>query len=68
MDQPCVHCEARPAADGLGLCADCRRCRGTRRLYRRRRGWTPEWEAHLRRLTRRAQLRLPLFDEADQPA
>jgi hypothetical protein len=68
MDTPCVHCEERPAANGLGLCADCNACRGTRQLYLRRCGWTPEWEAHLRRLTRRAQLRLPLFDEADSPA
>jgi hypothetical protein len=68
MESPCVHCEARPAADGLGLCADCNGRRETRVLYLRRRGWTPEWEAHLRRLTRRARLRLPLFDEADQPA
>jgi len=68
MDTPCVHCEARPPVNGLGLCADCNGRRGTRVLYLRRRGWTPEWEAHLRRLTRRARLRLPLFDEADQPA
>jgi hypothetical protein len=68
MDDPCVHCEARPAANGLGLCADCNGHFGTRMLYLRRRGWTPEWEAHLRRLTRRAQLRLPLFDEPTAPA
>jgi hypothetical protein len=68
MGAPCVHCEARPAVNALRLCADCNACRGTRVLYRRRRGWTPEWEAHLRRLSRRARLRLPLFDEADRPA
>jgi len=68
MDAPCLHCEARPAANVRGLCADCCRCRGIRRLYRRGHHWTPQWEAHLRRLTRRARLRLPLFDEADRPA
>ncbi len=68
MGAPCLHCEARPASTRLGLCAECGRCRGIRRLYRRRHGWTPEWEAHLRRLTRRAQLRLPLFDDIDRPA
>ena len=26
------------------------------------RGWTPQWELHLRRLTERAKQRLPLFD------
>jgi hypothetical protein len=67
MDVPCVHCEERPAANGLGLCPACNARRGTRVLYLRRRGWTPEWEAHLRRLTRRAKLRLPLFDETGPP-
>ncbi len=68
MGTACVHCEARPAVSGLGLCADCDGRRETRVLYRRRRGWTPEWEAHLRRLTRRARQRLPLFDDTDRPA
>ena len=32
-------------------------------LYLRRRGWTPAWEEHLRRLARRARARQPLFEE-----
>jgi hypothetical protein len=60
----CVHCERRPVGNGLGLCAACNAVQGVRVLYLRRRGWTPEWEEHLRQLTRRAQARLPLFDEA----
>lgn len=59
----CLHCERRPAVGGLGLCAACHAIRGIRRLYVKRRGWTPEWEVHLRRLTERAKDRLPLFDE-----
>ena len=57
----CVHCERRPSTNGLGLCVACNRVVGVRTLYARRRGWTPEWESHLRRLTRRAQAHLPLF-------
>jgi hypothetical protein len=57
----CLHCEQRPGRGGLGLCAACARRRHIRSLYLHRRGWTPEWEAHLRRLTRRAQAQLPLF-------
>jgi hypothetical protein len=61
-DRPtCLHCERRPQATGLGLCADCYAVRTIRLLYIRRRGWTPEWEAHLRRLTERARQQLPLF-------
>jgi hypothetical protein len=59
---PCLHCERRPKAHYLGLCAPCAASRGVRLLYQKRRGWTPAWEAHLRRLTERARLRLPLFD------
>lgn len=67
MNEPdpslCLHCERRPAAGGLGLCAHCKAVRGIRRLYVRRRGWTPQWEEHLRRLAERARRRLPLFDD-----
>lgn len=65
MAEPvCLHCERRPSAGRLGLCTVCG-FRGTiRALYAvRRRGWTPEWEAHLRRLTARATKGLPLFEE-----
>jgi hypothetical protein len=58
----CLHCERRPPAGGLGLCSRCHAHTTIRRLYLRRRGWTPQWEAHLRRLTERAKQRLPLFD------
>jgi hypothetical protein len=59
----CLHCERAPAVTARGLCADCHASRRVRLLYRRRHGWTPQWERHLRRLTRRARLGLPLFDE-----
>jgi hypothetical protein len=61
----CLHCERRPRANSLGLCAECKSVDGIRVLYVRRRGWTPEWEAHLRRLTERAKRGLPLFDEQE---
>jgi len=61
----CLHCERQPAVNRLGLCADCHAARWVRALYLRRRNWTPEWEAHLRRLTERARLRLPLFPLSD---
>jgi hypothetical protein len=57
----CLHCEQQARATHLGLCAACNDNRNIHVLYRRRRGWTPEWEAHLCRLTARARLRLPLF-------
>jgi hypothetical protein len=57
----CIHCERRPAHHLLDLCSLCHANRGIRVLYLRRRGWTPQWEAHLRRLTARAQQGLPLF-------
>ncbi len=57
----CLHCEQRPNATELGLCAVCDAADNIRVLYVRRRGWTPEWELHLRRLTARARQRLPLF-------
>jgi hypothetical protein len=58
----CLHCDSRPPVNGLGLCFACNAVKGVRVLYLRRRGWTPEWEAHLRRLTERARQRLPLFE------
>jgi hypothetical protein len=59
----CLHCERRPAAGRFGLCAACEARCCIRVLYaRRRRSWTPEWEAHLRRLTERAKRKLPLFE------
>jgi hypothetical protein len=58
----CLHCERRRSADGSGLCRRCYARQAVRILYVRRRGWTPHWEAHLRRLTERAKKRLPLFD------
>jgi len=65
MDTPlprvCLHCEAEPAADRLGLCEGCAAKEKVRVLYERRKGWTPEWEEHLIELTRRAQRREPLF-------
>ena len=57
----CLHCERRPRAERLGLCARCFAVRGVRVLYERRRGWTAEWDAHLRRLAARARRQLPLF-------
>jgi hypothetical protein len=57
----CLHCERRPLAHRLGLCSRCAASRAIRVLYERRRGWTPAWEAHLRRLTERARRQLPLF-------
>jgi len=60
-DPVCIHCEQRPAVSGLGLCSVCHAGKNIRVLYLRRRGWTPEWEMHLRRLTARAKQRLPLF-------
>jgi hypothetical protein len=59
----CLHCERRARMSGLGLCSRCYARRPIRQLYIRRRGWTPEWEAHLCRLTERARRRLPLFGD-----
>jgi hypothetical protein len=60
----CLHCERHPAGTHLGLCLACHAVSGIRLLYStRRHGWTPEWEAHLRRLTERARNRLPLFPD-----
>src|SRR5437588_63667 len=62
-DVLCLHCERQPAGTGLGLCQPCHAVKGIRVLYLRRRGWTPAWEAHLRRLAERAKKRLSLFDD-----
>ena len=62
-DPICLHCERRPTVTDLGLCSTCHSIKGVRVLYLRRRGWTPEWEAHLRQLTERAKQHLPLFPE-----
>jgi hypothetical protein len=62
---PCLHCECAPAVNALGLCQDCNAAPRIRVLYLRRRGWTPRWEIHLRRLARRASKGLPLF--GDEP-
>jgi hypothetical protein len=64
-DSFCLHCEQQPPTTGLGLCAACAAIKGVRLLYIKRRGWTPEWEAHLRRLTARARHRLPLFPQEE---
>jgi hypothetical protein len=58
----CLHCEKLPPINALGLCRVCIAVKGIKHLYVRRRGWTPEWEMHLRRLTERARQRLPLFE------
>jgi hypothetical protein len=63
IDPICLHCEHRPTVTDLGLCSVCHAVKGIRVLYLRRRGWTPEWEAHLRHLTERAKRRLPLFSD-----
>jgi hypothetical protein len=59
----CIHCEQRAAETRLDLCPVCHANDQIRVLYLRRRGWTPQWEAHLRRLTERAKLCLPLFPD-----
>jgi hypothetical protein len=64
----CIHCEQRPSVSALALCAVCDAAKNIRVLYLRRRGWTPQWEQHLRRLAARAKLRLPLFPEGPPAA
>jgi hypothetical protein len=63
--QLCLHCERVPQSTlprlrCLRLCDRCGAYRALRRLYRRPRGWTPAWDAHIQRLVERAKLRLPL--------
>jgi hypothetical protein len=64
-EEGCLHCERVVAVNALGLCAGCNGVSGVRRLYQRRRGWTPAWEEHLRKLARRARQQLPLFEEKE---
>ena len=68
---PCLQCETMPRSDEVyRLCARCRSVKGLRRIYKRRRNWTPEWDAHLQSLVEKAKLRIPLFSrtnhESDQ--
>ena len=58
---PCSHCEQLPKVGSSPLCARCRSMAGIRRLYLRRRGWTPAWDAHLQALSQRAKFSQPLF-------
>ena len=48
----CLHCEKEPSINSLGLCQKCYSMNRIRILYKRTRAWTPEWEQHLRCLTR----------------
>jgi hypothetical protein len=57
----CLYCEAAPAATIYGLCAGCDRISQVRRVYKKGRGRSPAWEAHLLCLTDRAKHGLPLF-------
>jgi hypothetical protein len=61
-NQPCDHCERPCLPDALGLCPTCAAVEGIVVLYVHRRGWTPEREARIRELRRRASLLLPLFE------
>ncbi len=54
----CLHCEKRPSVHALGLCEHCHDTPGVQVLYLRRRGWTPEWELHLRAKTAEVQREL----------
>jgi hypothetical protein len=54
MPRLCLHCDHTPPANQLGVCANCWTVRGVRKLYRRRRGWNPFWEMHLRALALKA--------------
>jgi hypothetical protein len=57
----CLHCDGQPPTNRLGLCAGCHAIPGVRRLYLRRRGWSPAWEQRLRALAERANNRQDLF-------
>jgi hypothetical protein len=62
----CLHCENAPQASAkYRLCERCAGCKGLRNIYRKRRNWTPEWDAHLQKLADRARQRLPLFARND---
>jgi len=73
VEPTCLHCSSRlvPTDDPFLslfakiLCPRCRAVPGYRRLYRRRVGWSPTWELHLRLLTGRAQTDEPLFRPHD---
>ncbi len=54
----CLHCEKQPSVDPLGLCEQCVAAPGVQEVYTRRRGWTTEWELHLRRKTAEVQAAL----------
>ncbi|MFM7097945.1 MAG: hypothetical protein ACKO16_11095 [Gemmataceae bacterium] len=58
---PCAHCEHLPRDGSSLLCLRCKSMAGIRRLYLRRRGWTPSWDAHLEALSQKAKLSQPLF-------
>lgn len=57
----CLHCELLPKEDSSLLCPRCKSMAGIRRLYLRRRGWTPHWDAHLQHLSQKAKRQQPLF-------
>jgi hypothetical protein len=65
MTEPCKHCEARPRATPLGLCAECDGQVCVRLLYEKTRRLAPEREDRLRILAERARRRLPLFDDEE---
>jgi len=73
VESRCLHCcrELVPASPATWhpfapvLCERCRLVPGFRRLYRRRVGWSPSWERHIRDLTHRALRNQPLFQEND---
>ncbi len=57
----CIHCDLMPIERPASLCCRCKATASIRRLYLRRRGWTPAWETHLRTLTAKAQQKKSLF-------
>jgi hypothetical protein len=65
----CRHCRReRDPLSALELCEPCQKRRQVRTLYEKRRpGWTPAWEAHLRHLEERARRKLPLFPRDYRP-
>ena len=51
----CLHCERAPQSTlprlrCLRLCDRCGAIRALRRIYRRPRGWTSAWDAHIQQL------------------
>lgn len=61
-NQVCEHCDQADLLDPCGLCPVCRTVESIRVLYEHGRNWSPAWEQHLRRLTRRAKAGRPLFE------